>query len=110
MVITKYVMPPFTYPNVSLYSHRVIIVLCDLQIFMCPMNDGATHVPLHHVAGYKDLRRIDALHHDPSPSWGLQCRGGFDTTFPLRQGPFTRSGLASAPSRPRLRHAIACHL
>jgi hypothetical protein len=58
MVITKYVMPPFTYPNVSLYSRRVIIVLCDLQIFLCPMNDGATHVP---CATLPDTRTSGAL-------------------------------------------------
>jgi hypothetical protein len=36
----------FTYPNISPYSHRVIIVLSDLQIFPCPTNDNVTCVHL----------------------------------------------------------------
>jgi hypothetical protein len=42
MVITMSVMPPFTYPNLSLCSHRAIRVLCDLQMFPCPTNEEAT--------------------------------------------------------------------
>jgi hypothetical protein len=37
----------FTYPNLSLYSHRIITVLRDLQIFLCPTNEDATRV---HIA------------------------------------------------------------
>jgi hypothetical protein len=37
-------MPPFTYPNLSLYGHGVITVLLDLQIFLCPTNGNATRV------------------------------------------------------------------
>jgi hypothetical protein len=33
MVIIISVMPLFTYPNLSLHNNRVIIVLCELQIF-----------------------------------------------------------------------------
>jgi hypothetical protein len=54
------VLPPFTYPSLSLRSHRVITVHCDLQIFPCvpyvatletetfgvPMTFGAIH---HHL-------------------------------------------------------------
>jgi hypothetical protein len=43
-VIKIYVMPPFTYPNLSMCSHRVIIILCDLQMFLCPTNEEATCV------------------------------------------------------------------
>jgi hypothetical protein len=45
MVITMSVLPPFTYPSLSLQSHGVIIVLCDLQIFLCPTNGYVTRVP-----------------------------------------------------------------
>jgi hypothetical protein len=45
MVITMFVLPPFTYPSLSLCSHRVITVLCDLQIFSCPTNEDVTCVP-----------------------------------------------------------------
>jgi hypothetical protein len=38
------IMPLFTYHNLSPYSHRVITVLYDLQIFLCPMNVDATRV------------------------------------------------------------------
>jgi hypothetical protein len=37
-------MPPFTYPRLSLCSHEVITVLCDLQIFLCPTNGDVTRV------------------------------------------------------------------
>jgi hypothetical protein len=45
MVITMSVLPPFTYPNLSLRSHGVITVLCDLQIFLFPANENVTCVP-----------------------------------------------------------------
>jgi hypothetical protein len=45
MVITISILPPFTYPSLSLCSHAVIIVLCDLQIFPCPTNGNMTCVP-----------------------------------------------------------------
>jgi hypothetical protein len=45
MVITMSVPPPFTYPSLSLRSHGVISVLCDLQIFLCPTNGNVTCVP-----------------------------------------------------------------
>jgi hypothetical protein len=48
VVITMSVMPPFTYPNISLCSHGVITVLCDLEIFLCPTNRDAMRV--HRVA------------------------------------------------------------
>jgi hypothetical protein len=38
------IMPPFTYPNLSLCSHGFITVLCDLQMFLCPKNEEATCV------------------------------------------------------------------
>jgi hypothetical protein len=44
MVITISVMPPFTYPDLSLCSHGVITILCDLQIFLCPTNEDVTRV------------------------------------------------------------------
>jgi hypothetical protein len=40
------VMSPFTYPNMSPYSHGVITVFWDLQIFSCPTNKNVTHVHL----------------------------------------------------------------
>jgi hypothetical protein len=45
MVITISVLPPFTYPSLSLCSHGVITVLCDLQIFLCPTIGNVTCVP-----------------------------------------------------------------
>jgi hypothetical protein len=45
MVITISVLPPFTYPSLSLCSHGVITVLCDLQIFFCPTIGNVTRVP-----------------------------------------------------------------
>jgi hypothetical protein len=45
MVITMSVLPPFTYLNLSLRTHEVIIVLYDLQIFPCPTNGNVTRVP-----------------------------------------------------------------
>jgi hypothetical protein len=44
MVITMFVLPLFNYPSLSLCGHRVITVLCDLQIFSCPVNRNVTHV------------------------------------------------------------------
>jgi hypothetical protein len=44
MIIIMFVMSPFTYPNMLLYSHGVITVLCDLQIFVSSTNEGATRV------------------------------------------------------------------
>jgi hypothetical protein len=44
MVITMSIIPLFTYPTLSLHNHRVIIVLCDLQMFLYPTNKGVTHV------------------------------------------------------------------
>jgi hypothetical protein len=43
-VITISIMPPFTYPNLSLYGHGVITVFRDLQIFLHPTNGNVTHV------------------------------------------------------------------
>jgi hypothetical protein len=51
-------MPMFTYPNLSLYSHRVITVLCDLQIFLCPINEDVTCV---HCATSPDIRTSGIL-------------------------------------------------
>jgi hypothetical protein len=45
MIITISVPSLFTYPSLSLCSHGVITVLCDLQIFPCPANGNATRVP-----------------------------------------------------------------
>jgi hypothetical protein len=45
MVIIISVLPPFTYPSLSLHGHGVIIVLCDLQIFSYPINGNVTRVP-----------------------------------------------------------------
>jgi hypothetical protein len=45
MVITMSVLPPFTYLSLSLCSHGVITVLCDLQIFLCPANGYVIRVP-----------------------------------------------------------------
>jgi hypothetical protein len=45
MVIIMSVLAPFTYLSLSLRSHEVIIVLCDLQIFLCPTNRSVTCVP-----------------------------------------------------------------
>jgi hypothetical protein len=39
------VLPPFTYPSLSLRSHEVITILCDLQIFLCYTNGNGTCVP-----------------------------------------------------------------
>jgi hypothetical protein len=58
MIITMYVMPPFTYPNLSLYSHRVITVICDLQIFSCPTNEDVKRV---HYATSSDIRTSGVL-------------------------------------------------
>jgi hypothetical protein len=44
MAITISVMPPFTYPSISLRSQRVITVRYDLQMFLCPLNSEATRV------------------------------------------------------------------
>jgi hypothetical protein len=44
MVITMSIMPSFTYPNLSLCSHGVITVLCNLQMFSCHTNEEATRV------------------------------------------------------------------
>jgi hypothetical protein len=45
VVITMSVMPPFTYPNMSLHDHGVITVLHDLQVFPCSLNEGTMCVP-----------------------------------------------------------------
>jgi hypothetical protein len=45
MVITISILPPFTYPSLSLCSHGVITVLCDLQIFSYLTNGDVTCVP-----------------------------------------------------------------
>jgi hypothetical protein len=71
VVITMSVMSPFTYANLSLYSHQVITILCDLQIFSCPMNKGVTRgchdrTPDPHTSNVMmtfvvDLHRLEAL-------------------------------------------------
>jgi hypothetical protein len=48
-----FVMPPFTYPNLSPYNHRVITTLWDLQIFPCPTNEDATRA---HLATSSNVR------------------------------------------------------
>jgi hypothetical protein len=40
-----FILLPFTYSSLSLHSHDVIIVLYDLQIFLCPTNGNVTCVP-----------------------------------------------------------------
>jgi hypothetical protein len=65
MIITISVMPRFTYPNLSLCSHGIIRVLCDLQIFLCPSNGDVTRV---HCAATLEtgtsgaLMTFDAIH------------------------------------------------
>jgi hypothetical protein len=59
-------MPPFTYPSLSLCSHEVITILCDLQIFLCPTNGDVTCV--HCTATPETgtsvaLMTFDAIHH-----------------------------------------------
>jgi hypothetical protein len=98
MVITMSVMPPFTYPNLSLYSHKVITIVCDLQIFPCPTNEDVTRV--HH-------NRMS----DPWTSCAimtfvvvLHCLEVFtpDVTSGVNslrvESPLPRCGLTSAPS------------
>jgi hypothetical protein len=58
MIITMYVMPSFTYPSLSLCSHGVIIVLCDLQILLFPINRDVTRV---HYATTLETGTSDAL-------------------------------------------------
>jgi hypothetical protein len=58
MVITIFVMPLFTYPNLLLCSHVVITVLCDLQIFPFPTTEYATCV---HCATSPDIRTSGVL-------------------------------------------------
>jgi hypothetical protein len=84
MIIIMSVMLPFTYHNLSLYSHRVITVLCDLQIFLCPTNEGVTSV---YCATSPDIRTSGILM--PFAA-ALFCLGAssagvaFSTTFALR--------------------------
>jgi hypothetical protein len=76
MVITLSIMPPFTYHNLSLHSHGVITALCDLQIFMCPINEDATRV---HCATSPDIRTSSVLMTFelwPFPTLGPPVRGG----------------------------------
>jgi hypothetical protein len=66
MIITMSVMPPFTYPSLSLCSHGVITVLYDLQIFPCPTNGDMTRV--HYTVTPKTgtfgaLMTFGAIHH-----------------------------------------------
>jgi hypothetical protein len=73
MVITISVIPLFTYPNLPLYSHMVITVLCDLQVFPCPMNEGATRVdctvlPYIRISGELMPFTTALLHLGPSSS------------------------------------------
>jgi hypothetical protein len=44
MVITMSVLPPFTYPRLSLCNHEVITIFCNLQKFLCPTNGHTTCV------------------------------------------------------------------
>jgi hypothetical protein len=67
MVITMSIISPFTYPSLSLCSHGVITVLCDLQIFPCPTNEDATHVhcvtTLETRTSCKSMTFSTVLHH-----------------------------------------------
>jgi hypothetical protein len=45
MIIILSVMPPYTYPSLSLASYRAITILYNLQLFVCPMNDNTTRIP-----------------------------------------------------------------
>jgi hypothetical protein len=58
MVITISVMPLFTYPSILLCSHRVITIICDLQIFSCPSIGDVTHV---HCAATLETETSGAL-------------------------------------------------
>jgi hypothetical protein len=58
MVITMSIMPPFTYPNLSLRSHGVITVLYDLQMFLCPTNEKVARV---HCAAVLDTGTSSTL-------------------------------------------------
>jgi hypothetical protein len=59
-------MPPFTYPRLSLCSHEVITILCDLQIFLCPTNGDVTRV---HYATTLEIGTSSAL-----MAFGAICR------------------------------------
>jgi hypothetical protein len=66
MVIAMSVLPPFTYPNLSLCNHGVIIVLCNLQIFSCPTIGNVARIP--YVATLEKetsgvLMTLDAIYH-----------------------------------------------
>jgi hypothetical protein len=52
MVITLSVMPPFTYPSLSLASHGAIMVIYSLLLFVCPSNDNVTRVSC--LVGFRD--------------------------------------------------------
>jgi hypothetical protein len=66
MVITIFVMPPFTNLSISPCSHGIITVLCDLQIFAFPTNGDVTRV---HCAATPEtgtsgaLMTFSAIHH-----------------------------------------------
>jgi hypothetical protein len=98
MVITMSVMPPFTYPNLSLYSHKVITIICDLQIFPCPTNEDVTRVHHNRMSGPWTSCAIMTF------VVVLHCLEAFtpDVTSGVNslrvESPLPRCGLTSAPS------------
>jgi hypothetical protein len=75
------IMPLFTYPNLSPYSHGVITVLWDLQIFSCPQirmrhvstlphhPSGRPPIWLHLLSAFGAGMTSDV---EPPPPWDLQ--------------------------------------
>jgi hypothetical protein len=103
MVIKMSVMPSFTYPNLSLYSHGVITVLYDLQIFLCPMNEDVTCVHRNRTPDPWTSRAmmtfVVVLHW--LEAFTQEVASGANS---LRgESPPPRCGLTSAPSRSELR-------
>jgi accessory gene regulator protein AgrB len=58
MVITMFVMPPFTYHNLPIHSYAVITVFYNLQLFLCPTNEDVTRV---HYDTSLDVRTSSVL-------------------------------------------------
>jgi hypothetical protein len=66
MIITIFVLLLFIYPSLSLFSHKIIIVIYDLQIFLCLINKNVTCV-FCTAAPETETFGTDNLRHHPSP-------------------------------------------
>jgi hypothetical protein len=82
MIIKIFIIPPFTYPNMSPYSYKIITVLWDLHMFLCPTNKSTTRVHLTTSPPERTFNTTGDLHLDPV-AIGIPPAQGWPSSRPL---------------------------